>query len=288
MKKHHLINSITGKCFCGIESTNQSIAFNDGDNWYDSMVYPIDHTNYKEMLCINCMKQFDIDLIDQFEMNAFLIDYNNRIPNGKRSMKFFKRQARLNRKSIDRTKPAIKEVSNQSPASIPSNEQAKSTSAPIIQSAKGKARAAKKAANQSKANQSLPKEVKATIDKCKIISKAIEKELIDKPKDAIIELIDEIKKPLIDLSNGPVTIKTELIETVDPSDDWTIGDPINDDEIFELLIGDDWKLIRHNKKLNQWKFVNRSVVKGIPKWIDDSEWIDYKEASQLVIDGYCE
>jgi hypothetical protein len=117
--------------------------------------------------------------------------------------------------------------------------------------------------------------IKADDNKCKIISK---------PKDKPIELVDEVK-PLIDLSNGDVTITA--IE-IDPIDNWSIGDPIKDKDIFELLIGSDWKLIRHNKQLDQWKFQSKQVVKGLPKWIDDSEFMSYQDVSELVIDGYCE
>lgn len=280
MKKNHIFNQSTGKCFCGISIENQMIAFDHDGNWFDSSVHPIDQSNYQSVLCINCMKQFDIDLIDKFETDAFLIDYNNRLPKTSKAMKFFKRQAAIKRRSIDRSKPII-------PIIKPSKKSADTNqSKPIEKSAKGKARDKRKKANQSKAKVNQP---------AKIIAKP-NKQLIDKPKDDIIELKDEVKKdnrsidqkindkkPLIDLSNGPVTI-----ETIDPSDDWTIGDPINDPEIFELAIGNDWKLIRHDKKINQWKFVTRQSIKGIPKWIDDSEFIDYKDAAQLIIDGYCE
>lgn len=276
MKKNHIFNQSTGKCFCGIEINNQLMAFNDGNDWFDSKVYPIDHTNYTDKLCVNCMKQFDMQLIEKFEMDAFLIDYNNRLPKTSKAMKFFKSQMRRKRQLIDRSKPIIK--ADEKPVE---SIESKPADKPIIQSEKGKARAAKKKANQSKpTNQSKPSD-----DKCKVIAKPDPIiELTDevKPKESIDQKINE-RKPLIDLSNGPV-----VIETVDPNDDWTIGDPIDDDTIFELAIGDDWKLIRHSKKLNQWKFVNRKTVKGLPKWIDDSEFIDYAEASQLIIDGYCE
>ena len=277
MKKNHLFNQSTGKCFCGISHDNQLIAFDHEGDWFDSNVNPIDVSNYQSVLCINCMKQFDIDLIDKFEMDAFLIDYNNRLPNGKTAMKFFKCQYRLKRKSIDRTKskkPTIKKTSKPSNQSKPKVDQS-------IKSDKGKARAKKKAINQKKKviNQS---------DKCKVIAKPeVDQSIIDKWDKAIVKT-DEIKKPLIDLSNGPVLIETESIETIDPNDDWTIGDPINDNSIFELVIGNDWKLIRHSKKLNQWKFVKKQSIKGKTKWIADSEFIDYKEASELIIDGYCD
>jgi hypothetical protein len=277
MKKHHLINVQTGNCFCGIESTNQLIAFNDGDEWFDSMVYPIDHTNYNAILCVNCMKHFDIDLIDHFEMNAFLIDYANRIPNGKRSMKFFKSQSKRKRQSIDRTKPTIKEVPKTPAKTKPIIQSKPTIQSSIPKTAKGKARAKKKAINQ----------LKATDTKCKVINKP-KKPLIDKPKDDVIELKNEVKKPLIDLSKGPVKIESIEVVNVDPSDDWSIGDPINDDTIFELIIGNDWKLIRHDEQLNEWKFFNRQSIKGVPEWIDDSEWLDYTEAAELINDGYCE
>ena len=136
---------------------------------------------------------------------------------------------------------------------------------------------------KDKSNQSQP---------AKIISKPInqsKKKSTNQSKDDIIELKDEIKKPLIDLSNGPVTIETqEVVESIEPDSNWSIGDPIKDKSIFELAIGNDWKLVRHNKKINQWKFVSRQSIKGVPKWIDDSEFISYKEASELIIDGYCE
>ena len=134
---------------------------------------------------------------------------------------------------------------------------------------------------KTKPAKSIPKKKSNPIptdDKCKIIAKP------DKPIDKPIELVDEVK-PLIDLSNGPV--KITAIE-VDPIDDWSIGDPIKDKDIFELLIGSDWKLIRHNKQLDQWKFQSKQVVKGLPKWIDDSEFMSYQDVSELVIDGYCE
>jgi len=276
MKKNHIFNQSTGKCFCGIDHTNQLIAFDHEGDWFDSNVNPIDNSNYQSVLCINCMKQFDVDLIDKFQMDAFLIDYGNRIPNGKRAMAFFKRQAQLKRKSIDRSVPIIK--ADKKPSESKPTNQSKDKP---IKSDKGKARAERKKANQlKKTNQS-----KKADDKCKVIAKPTNQSK-DKPIKTDDKSIDQKindRKPLIDLSNGPV-----VIETIDPNDDWTIGDPINDDTIFELTIGNDWKLIRHDKKLNQWKFVNRQVVKGIPKWIDDSEFIDYNEASQLIIDGYCE
>lgn len=277
MKKNHIVNQVTGNCFCGISSVNQLIAFEHESDWFDSTVHSIDQSNYASVLCLNCMKQHDIDLIDKFETDAFLIDYNNRLPNGKKAMKFFKCQARLKRQSIDQSKPTIKKV-------VVKVESKPIADQSTTKSIKGKARAEKKAVNQSKKdNQS-----KATDDKCKVIAKP-KKPLIDKPiDDTMIELKDEIKKPLIDLSNGPVAIETkEVIECI-PVDDWSIGDPINDDNIFEMAIGNDWKLIRHSKQLNQWKFVNRQTIKGMPKWIDDSEFINYNEAAELIKDGYCE
>ena len=112
MKKNHLFNQSTGKTFCGISHDNQLIAFDHEGDWFDSNVNPIDISNCQSVLCINCMKQFDVDLIDQFETKAFLIDYNNRLPNGKTAMRFFKRQNQLKRRSIDRSKPTIKKTSN--------------------------------------------------------------------------------------------------------------------------------------------------------------------------------
>jgi hypothetical protein len=277
MKKNHIVNQVTGNCHCGISTINQLIAFEHDSDWFDSTVHSIDHSNYTSVLCLNCMKQHDVDLIDQFETDAFLIDYNNRLPNGKKAMRFFKCQARLKRQSIDQSKPTIKKAVVK--------VESKPLADQSIKSDKGKARAEKKKVDQSKkVNQS-----KASDDKCKIIAKP-KKELIDKPiDDTVIELKDEIKKPLIDLSNGPVLIKTEeVIESIDPADDWSIGDPINDKDIFELTIGNDWKLIRHSKQLNQWKFVNRQTIKGMPKWIDDSEFINYNEAAELINAGYCE
>jgi hypothetical protein len=277
MKKNHIVNQSTGNCFCGITPINQLIAFDYENDWFDSTVHPIDNSNYESILCINCMKQFDVDLIDKFEIDAFLIDYHNRLPNGKTAMKFFKRQAAIKRRSINHSKPTIKKPVIKKVESKPAANQS------TTKSDKGKARDKRKKDNQSK-----PTNQSATDNKCKVIAKP-KKELIDKPiDDKVIELKDEIKKPLIDLSNGPVTIKTQEVIECMPTDDWTIGDPINDKSIFELVIGDDWKLIRHSKKYNQWKFVNRQTIKGIPKWIDDSEFIDYKEAAELINGGYCE
>lgn len=276
MKKHHLINSQTGNCFCGINPDNQLIAFDHDGQWFDSGVNLIDHSNYLDKLCVNCMKQHDIQLIEKFEMDAFLIDYANRIPSNSRAMKFFKCQSRRKRQSIDRSKPKAKPA-NQSKKT----NQSKPSDKPIIEkSDKGKARDARKKANQlKKADQSKPSD-----DKCKVINKPKNQSTKSNKNDTIKK---ESKKANQSKAKPKEVIK-EVIVDCDPDPDWSIGDPINDKSIVELAIGDDWKLIRHSKNLNQWKFVNRQVVKGIPKWIDDSEFLSYKEASQLVIDGYCE
>jgi len=276
MKKHHLINQSTGMTYCGINPLNQLIAFEYENDWFDSTVHPIDHTNYKEVLCINCMKQHDIQLIEKFEYDAFLIDYNNRLPKSGRAMKFFKSQSRLNRKANQSKKPSN---TIQSKPSVPSKEkqskpvQSNQSIKTFPKSSKGKARQEKKKANQSKATES----------KCVVIDKP-KKSLIEKPKDDIIVLKDEVK-PLIDLSKGSQTIIA--IEEVPIDKDWRFGDPIEND-VIELEVNDDWKIVRHDKKLNQWKFVNRITIKGLPKWSDDSEWINYKDACQLINDGYCD
>jgi hypothetical protein len=279
MKKNHIINRETGKTYCGIVP-NQSIAtavFDNGE-WYDTFAGPIDASNYNEALCVNCMKNYDVDLIDQFETDAFMIDYRNRIPNGKRAMKFFKRQSKLSRlrlkKDIQST-PAIESTPAETPIKKDvQSKPAKPYSAETInQSDKGKARKERKANRE--ANQS-----KATESKCVIVDKPkpIEK------KDPIIELTEEVKKPLIDLSNGPVTIETE--ELIDAPNDWKFGDPVPED-VIELGIGDDWRLIRHDEKTDQWQFEQRQAIKGIPQWISDGEWIDYKDAAELINDGFC-
>ena len=163
----------------------------------------------------------------------------------------------------------------------------KKKSNPIPKSKKGIERDKKKA--QSKSN---PIPTKSKKKKAKPIDKPTESKckVISKPKDKPIELVDEVK-PLIDLSNGPAQLaetSKEVIEQINPDDSWSIGDPIDDDTIFELMIGSNWKLVRHNKQLDKWQFQSKQIKKGIPKWIADSEYVDYSIACELVIDGYCE
>jgi hypothetical protein len=212
-------------------------------------------------------------------LDTFLIQFNLELPKSKRLRKAKAIKTKRNRiagvKSIPKSNPIDTPVESK-PESKPVNP---IPANPIHKSPKGIARDKRKADSIAKAK-SNPIDT-PTESKCKIISK---------PKDKPIELTPEmeVNKPLIDLSNGPVTIETEeVIEDVDPIDDWNIGDPI-DDEIFEMAIGDNWKLVRHNKQLNKWQFQLKTVVKGLPKWIADTEFISYKEASEFILEGYCE
>jgi hypothetical protein len=268
--KHHLIeNWKIGKCLCGINFQKDSIriAQLDDNKWYNDYGDLLNTSNWNELFCMSCLKLHEKDLIEEFKTQSFLIEFNLALPNSNRLRKKAKATAKRNRigkaKSIPTNKPIESKPTNKP---IESKQPAKVNSFPKTD--KGKARAEKK-------TNPIPTE-----SKCRIISKP------DKPIELTKEM--EVKKPLIDLSNGPVVIEPkEVIENVKPDDNWSIGDPI-DNETFELVIGSDWKLIRHDKQLDQWQFQSKQVVKGIPKWIADGEWIDYKEASELVIEGYCE
>ena len=275
-QKHHLVNWESGKTLCGIQFNKESIRIAEIEDtkWYNDLGDELDTlSNWKGIFCMTCLKRHELDLITQFNTQTFLVKYELNLPKSNRLRKVKKAKDKRNR--IGKSNKPIQSPPVKSPT--------KSTNS-IPKSNKGIARAKSKA--QSK---SIP-----TDNKCRIISKPAKKsieESIDKSIDKSVEKsieesidksIDEVRKPLIDLSNGPVTI-----EIVDPIDDWNIGDPI-DDDIFELIVGDDWKLIRHNEDLDLWQFQTKSVIKGKPDWIADSEFISYKEASQFVIDGYCE
>lgn len=275
--KHHLVNWKLGKTNCGINFKKDSIRIAELDNgkWYNDYGDELDTIdNWESIFCMSCLKLHELDLINQFKMQSFLIQYELAIPKSIRLRKAKKIKAKRNRiagvKSNSITDQLIKDEkkkANPIPKSDKGIERDKKKSNPIK---KPTNRKFKYPYSESTIKNSIPSD-----DKCRIISKP------DKPIEKPIELVDEVKKPLIDLSNGPVIIKAE------PIDDWAIGDPV-DNDIFELVIGNDWKLIRHDKELDQWQFVSKQVVKGSPKWIADSEFIDYKDASELILDGYCE
>ena len=276
--KHHLVNWKSGKTSCGIEFKKESIriAELDDGNWYDDYGNQLDtKTNWESIFCMSCLRLHELDLINQFKMQSFLIQYELELPKTKRAMQSKKIKAKRNRIA------GIKTTSISDQLVI---DEKKANSIP--KSTKGIERDKKKAQSKS-IPKSIPKKkptkkkanpIKPTDDKCKIISKP------DKPIDKPIELTDEMEvtKPLIDLSNGPVTIEAT------PIDDWSIGDPIDDTDIVELVIGSDWKLIRHDKEMDWWKFQSKQVVKGLPKWIDDSEYLSYQTAAELICEGYCE
>ena len=278
--KHHLVNWQSGTTICGLNFKADSIrlASNEDNKWFDDFGNELDVSNYESIFCMNCLKLHEMDLIEQFKLDTFLIQFNLELPKSKRLRKAKTIRTKRNRisgvKSIPKSNP-IDTSTESKPESKPVNSIPVNS---IHKSAKGIARDKRKADSIAKAK-SNPIDT-PTESKCKIISK---------PKDKPIELTPEmeVNKPLIDLNNGPVSIETFAIEDVDPIDSWNIGDPI-DDEIFELVIGDDWKLVRHNKELDKWQFQLKTVVKGLPKWIADSEFITYQEASEFISEGYCE
>ena len=220
--------------------------------------------------------KFPVTSNHQFKQRTFLIRYELELPKSNRLRKIKKSKSRRNRIAGIKIKSIHDELAIEE----------KKKSNPIPKSKKGIERDKKKQAK------SIAKPIKPTKKKSKPIDKPTESKckVISKPKDKPIELVDEVK-PLIDLSNGPALLaetSNEVIEQINPDDSWSIGDPIDDDSIFELMIGSNWKLVRHNKQLDKWQFQSKQVKKGIPKWIADSEYVDYSIACELVIDGYCE
>jgi len=291
--KHHLINLANGKTYCGNAIEKLAIAFNDEDGYFDSNLESIDHSNYQDKLCINCLKLHEINLIEQFQMETFLIRYELQLPKSNRLRKIKKAKARLNRVTGKPTNSIGKEIKNEL------NQNA------IAKTAKGLARQKRKDEMKAKSiikNNPIERAiglfpVVASESKCKIISKPpieskckiISKPPIDKPikKDKPIELTPEmeVKKPLL---NCPTTI--EVIEDIPCDDDWQLGDPIDDNSIFELVIGNDWKLVRHDKELNLWKLQTKSINKKnkVSNWIDDTEFCPYEFISDIINSGYCE
>ncbi|GAF78756.1 unnamed protein product, partial [marine sediment metagenome] len=159
---------------------------------------------------------------------------------------------------------------------------------------KGKARAKRKAQSKSKSIiKTTPIErviglfpAYPTESKCIVKSKPKKKKKQSKP----IEYTDlgwENENKELDLKSDVIEL-TDMVD-VKPIDNWEIGDPI-DNDILELAIGDNWKLVRHNKELDKWQFQTKTVNKKnkVSKWIQDSEWIDYKFASEMINSGYCE
>ena len=274
-----MANFKSGKCNCGIDFHKDSIRLaelDDDNKWYNDFGNELNTIdNWESIFCMTCLRLHETNLIEQFKLNTFLIQYELALPKTNRLRKIKKATVKRNRIA----NPKIKSIKTNKPI------ESKPKVNPIPKSAKGIERDKKKQLNKTKSkpikskSNSLTNKVMdlysiPTESKCVVKSKPIE----DKP----IDLVNEIK-PLIDLSNGPVTIETIDVE---PIDNWEIGDPI-DNDIFELVIGNNWKLVRHDTELDKWQFISKQVVKGKPKWIADSEWIDYQFASEMILEGYC-
>jgi hypothetical protein len=93
--------------------------------------------------------------------------------------------------------------------------------------------------------------------------------------------IDKIASKYPVKQSKPKVKKTiDVIETVNDSDNWKFGDPIKDNTICELILNNEYKLIRNGKR-NEWQFV-RTELKG-KKRIDyiESDFIPYREAVEL-------
>ena len=277
--KHHLVNWQSGKTICGLNFKSDSIrlASNESNEWFDDFGNQLDVSDYESIFCINCLKLHETDLIEQFKMESFMIQFDLQLPNTKRQMNRKKSQSRFNRRNGIKTESITDSIDKETkakPNPIITPTKSKPTNS-IPKSAKGIARDKRKESIAKSNPIDTPTE-----SKCKVISKPKEKE---KP----IELVNEVK-PLIDLSNGPKTI--EVIEEVPIDDSFLIGDPIDDDSILELGIDTNWKLVRHNKELNLWKLQTKSINKKnkVSKWIDDTEYCPYEFISDIINSGYCE
>lgn len=280
--KHHLVNWKSGKTLCGLNFKKDSIriAELDSGNWYNDFGDQLDtDNNWQNVFCMNCLKLHELDLIEQFKMKTFLIRYELALPKSNRLRKKRNSQLRSNRKNGIKSDSISKQLD--------SEFQDKSKSIP--KTSKGKARAKKKQSNKSnpiiKSN-SLTNKVMdlypiPTESKCVIKSKPKSNpKKQSKPKSKPIKK----NKPL--LNKGDII---ELTEEIPIDDSFRIGDPIEDD-VLELGIGTNWKLVRHNKHLDLWKLQVKSINKKnkVSKWIDDTEYCPYDFISDIINSGYCE
>jgi hypothetical protein len=273
--KHHLIgNWASNKTVCGIEFKKPNIRIVEFDSkekaWFNDFGDQLDSANWQDTFCLNCLRLHESNLIEQLKMETFLIEYKLSIPKSNRAKK--KKQAQLRRKRNGKSNSANESISKQldKKKKSPSKKSAsKKQSNSIPKSDKGKAREKRKQSNSNKPTES----------KCKIINKPKTKPI---KKEKVIELVNEVKKPI---AKKPA--KKEVIESGKMDKDFAIGDPIKDKEIFELGIGSKWRMVRHDKQLNMWKLQFKTVTKGIPNWIDDTEFVEYEFLSEMVNEGYC-
>jgi hypothetical protein len=81
MKKQHLVNHSNGKCFCGNKGINgRNIAFIEDSILYTYDARIIDQSNYKQLICINCLKKSNPDMIIEFERLNNLERIQSEIP----------------------------------------------------------------------------------------------------------------------------------------------------------------------------------------------------------------
>jgi hypothetical protein len=281
--KHHLIgNWASNKTVCGIEFKKPNIRIAQFDSneksWFNDFGDELDSTKWNETFCLNCLRLHETNLIEQLKMETFLIEYQLNLPKSNRLRKKKNAQLRNNRKkgikseSISqqleskwnppKTKKGIQRKLNKK-----NNKQSKSN--PIILD--------NKLSDKVNSLYGLPTE-----SKCKIVNKPKKQ---SKPKTKPIKKENKKEtKPL--LNKGDII---ELTEEIPIDDSFRIGDPIEDD-VLELGIGTNWKLVRHNKHLDLWKLQVKSINKKnkVSKWIDDTEYCPYDFISDIINSGYCE
>lgn len=269
--KYHLANWKSGKTYCGLNFKTDSIrlAIKDDGDWIDDCGDELQLDKPFDVFCLNCLKLYESNLIEELKQKTFLIEYKLRMPKSIRGKRKRNASIRSNR---------IKGIKTDSL----SNELDKKFSPP--KSDKGKARQKRKAQSKSKSIiKTNPIEraiglfpAPVTESKCKVISKPKPKK---KKESKPIE-----KKPLLNKGD-----KIEVIEEVPIEDSFRIGDPIEDD-VLEMGIGTNWKLVRHDKHLDMWKLQTKSINKKnkVSKWIDDTEYCPYEFISEIINSGYCE
>jgi hypothetical protein len=261
--KNHLWNENKKKTYCGIE-LNQNLHLADIEDgiWYDSYSNPIGVDNWKDKLCFNCMKLHDMDLINHFNSETFFSEYRKQLPKSIRAARL--KNAAIRMKRIGKpTARQYQSVSSQLKAKELTDKKAK----PIKK---------KKVVKQTKPIEK-PKPIKQSKKAIKRKERKLNHQLKKRNqlKTDINKLASKYHKPI---EQKPKTVN--IIETVSNADNWKFGDPIKDNSICELILNDEYKLIRKGK-LNQWQFV-RTELKG-KKRIDyiESDFMPYREAVEL-------
>lgn len=80
MAKHHLLNG-NGICFCGaVKNDSIKTAFFDEGKLYNADCVELNHVNYRQHICLSCLRKANPELIQSFERTRKLRLYKASLP----------------------------------------------------------------------------------------------------------------------------------------------------------------------------------------------------------------